>query len=258
MNEIAGDGPCHEATDRAAAIAVLIDDLRTAGAARFDPVRFRYFEALARRAGQQRDAVRNIVTARLTAELTAHRDRFEQERIAARAAITRLTARRPDAADALEQLFRSGDFAAVRRGIATLETDRPRRSLAELVRHAEEISDPVAPSPGLGARVGAGDTVTPPGARTELKAIRYFRNTWAKLSADQQLAEAIAQAPENAGPLNSHFLVLRSLELMRDISPDYLNRFMSHVDALLCLDQEAEKSRPAVVSRAKRKKARAA
>ena len=53
----------------------------------------------------------------------------------------------------------------------------------------------------------------------------------------KQVAQAIAQAPQNAGPINSHMLVLRSLGLMRDISPDYLNRFMAHVDTLLCLDE---------------------
>jgi hypothetical protein len=47
----------------------------------------------------------------------------------------------------------------------------------------------------------------------------------------------MAQAPQNAGPINSHMLVLRSLGLMRDISPDYLNRFMAHVDTLLCLEE---------------------
>jgi hypothetical protein len=31
-------------------------------------------------------------------------------------------------------------------------------------------------------------------------------------------------------------LVLRSLGLMRDISPDYLNRFMGYVDTLLVLE----------------------
>ena len=45
------------------------------------------------------------------------------------------------------------------------------------------------------------------------------------------------QAPKNAGPINSHVVALRSLALMRDTSPDYLNRFMSYVDTLLCLDQ---------------------
>ena len=32
-------------------------------------------------------------------------------------------------------------------------------------------------------------------------------------------------------------LVLRSLTLMRDISPDYLNRFTSYVDTLLGMEQ---------------------
>jgi hypothetical protein len=46
-------------------------------------------------------------------------------------------------------------------------------------------------------------------------------------------------------------LVLRSLALMREIAPDYLNRFMSYADTLLCLDQGEEakaaspKKRPA-------------
>jgi hypothetical protein len=41
-------------------------------------------------------------------------------------------------------------------------------------------------------------------------------------------------------------LVLRSLALMRDIAPDYLNRFMSYVDTLLCLDQhQQDKQAPA-------------
>jgi hypothetical protein len=36
--------------------------------------------------------------------------------------------------------------------------------------------------------------------------------------------------------------VLRSLGLMRDISPDYLSRFMAHVDTLMCLE-EADKGK---------------
>jgi len=61
------------------------------------------------------------------------------------------------------------------------------------------------------------------------------------------VTQALGQAPKNAGPINSHMLVLRSLALMREISPDYLNQFTSYVDALLCLDQydkEAKSSKP--------------
>jgi hypothetical protein len=83
------------------------------------------------------------------------------------------------------------------------------------------------------------------GGHPELRAIRDFRSTWSTLSVNRQVAQAIKQGPENAGPLNSHFLVLRSLELMREISPDYLNRFMSYVDTLLWLDQADKKNKPA-------------
>lgn len=77
----------------------------------------------------------------------------------------------------------------------------------------------------------------PSAAHTELKSVRNFRNTWSRLSVQRQVSQALGQAPKNAGPINSHMLVLRSLALMRDISPDYLNRFMTYADTLLHLDQ---------------------
>jgi len=96
-----------------------------------------------------------------------------------------------------------------------------RGPLAQLV---EQVARQ-APSPGEGPAAG------------ELKTLSYFRSTWATLSAKRRLTQSLAKVPENAGPLNSHHLVHRSLTLMRDLSPEYLNRFMSYVDTLLWLDQ---------------------
>jgi len=96
-----------------------------------------------------------------------------------------------------------------------------RGPLAELVEHAARQAPSAAQGPGT----------------SELKTLTYFRSTWSKLSADRRLTQSLAKMPENAGPLNSHHLVHRSLTLMRDLSPEYLNRFMSYVDALLWLDQ---------------------
>ena len=73
----------------------------------------------------------------------------------------------------------------------------------------------------------------------ELRSIACFHETWSRLSTEQQLAETLACAPENAGPLNSQHLVLRSLQLMRDIAPDYLQGFMSYVDTLIWLEHAA-------------------
>ena len=69
--------------------------------------------------------------------------------------------------------------------------------------------------------------------------VAQFRQQLGKMSVQKQVTQAIAQAPQNAGPINSHMLVLRSLGLMRDLSPDYLHRFMGYVDTLLFLDAPA-------------------
>lgn len=75
--------------------------------------------------------------------------------------------------------------------------------------------------------------------------IQAFKKQLGKISVQKQVTQAIAQAPLNAGPINSHMLVLRSLGLIRDLSPDYLNRFMAHVDTLLCLEETGKgKSMP--------------
>ena len=54
---------------------------------------------------------------------------------------------------------------------------------------------------------------------------------------DQRLTQALAQVPDNAGPLNTQRLLNQALQLMRDASPQYLQQFMAHVEALLWLDQ---------------------
>jgi hypothetical protein len=126
---------------------------------------------------------------------------------------------------AFEQRFEQSLCAA--KDLAPLQCEGPRESLRDLTRRmAQQFPDHgVQPLQGHS------------GVRVELKSVRQFRNTWSKLSANKQVAQALDQAPKNAGPINSHMLVLRSLALMRDISPDYLNRFVSYVDTLLCLNQ---------------------
>jgi len=75
------------------------------------------------------------------------------------------------------------------------------------------------------------------GGAPELKTLGYFRQTWTRLNADRQLTQSLAKVPENAGPLNSHHLVHRSLLLMRELSPAYLHRFMGYVDTLMWVEQ---------------------
>ena len=88
-----------------------------------------------------------------------------------------------------------------------------------------------APAAAAGTTTRRGPAPTP-----ELQALGYFRSTWARLAVHRSLNQSRAKTPKNAGPLNSHRLVLRALEVMREASPEYLNRFVGYVDALLALD----------------------
>ncbi|KAB0668792.1 hypothetical protein WS98_18665 [Burkholderia territorii] len=69
--------------------------------------------------------------------------------------------------------------------------------------------------------------------------IDYFRTTWSKVRTEQQYRQSLDQVPRNAGPLNSNSLVHRSLATMRELSPEYLQQFLSYVDALAWLEDLA-------------------
>jgi hypothetical protein len=213
--------------------SAVIAALRLRGAARFDPVRLHYLQVLADRTNAHQGPVKALLDAKLAQALTAFGERFEQAQSAARDKLDRSVPQHLPLAAELQGLLQAGDLRGVRQGLASLVQRAPQASLGELTRSMVQQAQ-LAPQP-----VETGFDA-PAGLRPELKTTRYFRNTWSKLSVDKRVAQALAQAPKNAGPINSHMLVLRSLALMRDISPDYLNRFTSYVDTLLCLDQYDE------------------
>jgi hypothetical protein len=69
----------------------------------------------------------------------------------------------------------------------------------------------------------------------------------------------VSRRPANAGPLNSHNLVLQSLDMMRGVSTDYLRRFIAHVETLQWLEEAAaaaarEQARPKPARKARARK----
>jgi hypothetical protein len=174
------------------------------GDQRFDPVRFRVIEAMARRATAHGGEARRVLDDKVLTLLAAYGEDLQK---AAPADVAKPQAATPE-----------------------------RGALAALVDHIAQHAPVMDDSPtATGKATPASSSASSPS--TELKSIRYFKSTWSKLSADRRLTQSRAKVPENAGPLNSHHLVHRSLTLMRDLSPEYLNRFMSYVDALSWVDQ---------------------
>ncbi|AVA34212.1 DUF2894 family protein [Cupriavidus metallidurans] len=196
----------------------LLDGWRDSGADRADPVRFRFIETMAQRAsGYSGEAGRllDARVARLVAEYGA------------------MLARDAGASDE----------------VASPEAQsQPHSALAELAALRERLGQHTQPATGAitshthananaNAQAHTPNALIPQrAAPVEPELADYFRDTWARVSVDRQMRQSQAGVPENAGPLNTNHLVHRSLSLMREVSPGYLEQFLSYVDALSWLE----------------------
>jgi len=194
-----------------------LDALRLAGAARLDPVRFRYIELLARRVVDASPEVRTLLITSLERSLSECADR-----VAVRAA---------DEPPVLaEPIIPPAE-------VVELPASTPLAALNQyIVQATEPPADPdqydLAPS---GWQPFDG-----------LKNAGRFRESWQKMRAEDALGLAVERAPEAAGPLNSHRLVLRTLTLMHSLSPAYLRHFIEQAETLLWLDKASARFRQPV------------
>lgn len=195
----------------------MLETLRAEGLQRHNPARFHYLEVLAQRLPGQPAAVQQVLAQRLEQAVAT----YAREARSATAAAAPGTGATP--------------ATAAPSPLARLNRELTARASAE--PHAA-TTDPLHASAGAHL--------------PDMKSVRQFSEVWSKISAEQQVVQALHRGPENAGPLNSHKLVLRSLSLMRALSPDYLRRFMSQMDALLWLDQAGTRA-PAQAARTQRK-----
>ncbi len=207
--------------DLSAGIAALRDQ----GAARLDPLRFGFIEALARRAAAHEGPARALLDAKLAAALADCRARCAEMRSPESDA----TAPTPPEKSVPPDTTPLGALLARLAATDVVAPDSDART-----RNVPAGTSPQAAAPGL-------------------KSVQLFGGHWARLGIEQQLAQALASAPENAGPLNSHRLVLRALERMRDLAPDYLHRFIVYADAL-CWLEDAERGMAAAQAAAGERK----
>ncbi|MFM2403841.1 MAG: hypothetical protein RL223_1721 [Pseudomonadota bacterium] len=101
---------------------------------------------------------------------------------------------------------------------------------------------PSGPAPGAPGTIGAaspsGIPAPPhPPARPQLRTATVFARRFDRLRLDQRLDRARAAAPQKAGPLNSHALVLQALQTLQQRAPEHLQHFLAQVDALAALEQ---------------------
>ncbi|UOF15607.1 DUF2894 domain-containing protein [Lysobacter capsici] len=166
-------------------------------------VRFHRLDALERRAASHDGEVRRLLDARLAELIAAYAADLE-------AAAPSLAARADDAA-------------------AVAPTSDAMSGLIGYIAEQAALRDQMAT-----------DEAPPRAAFPELAALDDFRQLWSAVRVENQTRVSLEQVPTDAGPLNSGALVHRSLTLMRELSPGYLQHFMAYVDALTWLERMSD------------------
>lgn len=260
-------------------LGLLVSSLTKSSARKLDPLRFQLIESMATRVIGKKMSVRAILEEKIRFALADYQaDHAKAEQCAA-IVVDRVSAQFPEAADCIRCLFDDGDFTAVNRLAARLNGGREAEhdgqqvsalavltneikqgsltahaeagSLNDVLRQREDAALQASGLAKLNARAGtlaAEDTqqfaVSGEACRgsraMESSSVRDFRELLVKLDSDRLVARVISDGPEAPGPLNPQALVIRSLAALRDLSPDYLSRFVSYVDTLLWLEEAGE------------------
>jgi len=229
----------------------LLRELQESGAQRFNPVRYRFIESMARRALAQSELTRQIVVAAARNALDEYLAEFSLARKEAAAALKESA----NSTAHVQQLFEAGRFTEMHRLLANSARagdSKPLVSLAQYISRFENTGEE-SPAPDsfddilrqheydLINAATVKNANTEPQHQGDPRAIHRFRETLVKRNADKLVTRAIEEIPEGAGPLNPQKLIVQSLASMRDLSPHYLNRFVSYIDTLLWLEEAGGK-----------------
>jgi len=69
-----------------------------------------------------------------------------------------------------------------------------------------------------------------------------FQQLWSRIRIDSLLRQCLDSLPDDAGPLHSRVLTYRAMELMRDVSSEYLQHFIAYADVLTWMEHLGSRS----------------
>jgi hypothetical protein len=235
-------------------------DLREVDAHYFDPLQFSYIEGLLGRAQQARAPVGKILQAkadRLLIKYLADRSALQ---IDVAECLGQCQGCAPESIEALYLQYRRGDYRAVKEGLKRLlepatKSKTAMMALAELVTQLDNVA--LSQSLAINSideqlleqeeqvlqksaffQVGREAVVVDLAAgKPALRSTQKMQRHMQERSLERRVELALAEAPESPGPLNPQMLAIKALSNMRDLSPDYLSRFVAYLDTLFWLEQ---------------------
>ncbi|CAA0110387.1 Uncharacterised protein [Zhongshania aliphaticivorans] len=248
-------------------------NMREANAHCFSPARFRYLESMLGRAERARKPVQVFLEQKALDALQRYRTDYEAE---AKKALGCLSESKLAQGEAL---FHAGHYhevsmllsgqgvrltpertqtvTALRELQAILnnkqaELDSPASSTLERqlrVQEAQSLTDGLY-SQSLAQDEDGDDAAT---GRRSLQSIQTMQVSQQRRELQRRVELAIQEGPDSPGPLNPQMLAIKALTAMRDISPQYLSRYVNYLDALFWLEQAVARPAPAKPAKKPRK-----
>jgi len=244
------------------ALHIKIAEMEATGAHRYDPVRFSYIQSMARRGFGKSGSAYTVIERKALAALAEYQKNLESSRMEAAQIVNHVCAVFPGAEINIRRLFKDNEFKKVLLLGRKLDRQQRETSLSALKNQIgrfasgfEEKNNPLSVDDLLRqqerdvvAAIGnlpEGEEPAQQAEKTELRSLKHFKETMVKLNSDRLVKRSIQDLPENAGPHNSQMLATHSLSALRQISPNYLHRFVSHINTLIWLKlagEDADKS----------------
>lgn len=229
-------------------MSLVASQLREKNLHKFDPVRFRFIESMLEKAAHQpKAAVSRLIEAKAKRALADYIASFMCSYDRAKEMLENMMVRHPECAGELKKHFVDFNFRGMENSIGRIPCHKT-RPIAELLQRMSSTADSDSPDhqildedwliESVAEASGASDPLHVGGTpiRQELKAVRAFKASSQKREVDSRVTQAIEESPENAGPLNPQRLMVRSLSTLRELSPAYLGRFVTMIDAMLWLE----------------------
>jgi hypothetical protein len=239
------------------ALHIKIAEMETTGAHRYDPVRFSYIRSMAGRAAGKSGSVYTVIERKALTAIAEYQTNLEIARLKAAKMVDHVCSVFPGAETEICGLFKNNEFKKVLQlGRKLHLCHRPtaisdlKDQIKRLTPDFEEKNNPLSVDDLLWqqerdvvASAGNSKAVEDPAqhaGKTELRSLKRFKETMMKLNSDRLVTRSILDLPENSGPHNSQMLATSSLSALRQISPNYLNRFVSHINTLIWLKLAGE------------------
>lgn len=207
------------------ALVARLASLRDADGHRVDAVRLAYIDGLILRAGRARPDVQVILQCKAERALDAYI--AENKILQASPAVAQSSSPAADhTVRALKSLIGQLDNLPAPRDFA-------KNALEQQLLQQEGGLLSKLTVPSANSEIEPTDTAEP----VALKSNQKMQRGRQERSLEKRIELALAEAPDNPGPLNPQMLAVKALSNMRELSPQYLSRFVAYLDTLFWLEQ---------------------